>query len=56
MAQRVRQRTSELARQRGRELANQMRVNQLVIEDMHDGVIVLDHSGRVVQHNPRAQR
>jgi two-component system sensor histidine kinase PilS (NtrC family) len=44
----------ELARQRGRELANQMRVNQLVIEDMHDGVIVLDRAGRVLQHNPRA--
>ncbi len=55
MAQRVRA-NEELARQRGRELANQMRVNQLVIEDMHDGVIVLDHSGRVVQHNPRAQQ
>lgn len=46
----------ELARRRGRELAIQMRVNQLVIEDMHDGVIVLDHAGRVVQHNPRAQQ
>ena len=45
-----------LARQRGRELATQTRVNQLVIEDMHDGVLVLDRAGRVVQHNPQAQR
>jgi len=45
-----------LARRRGRELATQTRVNQLVIEDMHDGVLVLDREGRVVQHNPQAQR
>jgi two-component system sensor histidine kinase PilS (NtrC family) len=45
-----------LARQRGRSLANQTRVNQLVIEDMHDGVLVLDRDGRVVQHNPQAKR
>ncbi|MDA1117158.1 MAG: hypothetical protein O2979_03965 [Proteobacteria bacterium] len=31
-----------LARERGRALANQTRVNQLVIEDMQDGVLVLD--------------
>lgn len=45
-----------LARQRGRELHTQMRVNQLVIEDMQDGVLVIDRAGRVVQHNPQAQR
>jgi len=45
-----------LARMRGRALEIQMRVNQLVIEDMHDGVVVLDQDGRVVQHNPQAQR
>ena len=45
-----------LARQRGRSLATQTRVNQLVIEDMHDGVLVLDRDGRVVQHNPQAKR
>jgi PAS domain-containing protein len=45
-----------LARQRGRSLANQTRVNQLVIEDMHDGVLVLDRDARVVQHNPQAKR
>jgi len=45
-----------LARRRGRELETQTRVNQLVIEDMHDGVVVLDRDGRVVQHNPQALR
>lgn len=45
-----------LARQRGRSLATQTRVNQLVIEDMHDGVVVLNREGRVVQHNPQAKR
>ena len=43
-----------LARQRGRELATQTRVNQLVIEDMNEGVLVLDRAGRVAQHNPQA--
>ena len=55
LAQRVA--TNErLARQRGRELETQMRVNQLVIQDMHDGIVVLDREGRVVQFNPQAQR
>jgi two-component system sensor histidine kinase PilS (NtrC family) len=45
-----------LARARGRSLETQTRVNQLVIEDMHDGVVVLDRDGRVVQHNPQARR
>jgi two-component system sensor histidine kinase PilS (NtrC family) len=54
LAQRVA--TNErLALQRGRELAAQTRVNQLVLQDMHDGVLVLDRDGRVVQHNPQAQ-
>jgi two-component system sensor histidine kinase PilS (NtrC family) len=43
-----------LARERGRALANQMRVNQLVIADMQDGVLVLDREGFVVEHNPQA--
>jgi len=44
-----------LAAQRGRDLAAQMRVNELVQRDMHDGVLVLDRDGRIVQHNPQAQ-
>ncbi|MGH8687979.1 MAG: two-component system sensor histidine kinase NtrB [Burkholderiales bacterium] len=45
-----------LARERGRALANQTRVNQLVIADMHDGVVMLDRQGRVLEHNPQALR
>jgi two-component system sensor histidine kinase PilS (NtrC family) len=54
LAQRVA--TNErLARLRGRELVTQQRVNQLVLHDMHDGVVVVDPEGIVVQHNPQAQ-
>jgi two-component system sensor histidine kinase PilS (NtrC family) len=45
-----------LAQQRGRELATQTRVSELVVQDMHDGVAVLDREGRVLQHNPQAPR
>ncbi len=43
-----------LARQRGIELADQVRINQQVIEDMDDGVLVVDAAGRVRLHNPQA--
>lgn len=46
----------ELARQRGIELRNQMLISQRVIEEMQDGVLVLDRSGWVKQHNPRAEQ
>ncbi len=45
-----------LVRQRDRELERQMRISQLVIEELHDGVLVLDGGGRIVQHNPQATR
>ena len=54
LAQRV-SASERLARQRGEELENQMRVNRLVIAEMQDGVLVLDRDGRVTQHNPQAQ-
>jgi two-component system sensor histidine kinase PilS (NtrC family) len=43
----------QVARQRGVDLANQLRVNQLVIQDVDDGVMVVDSAGLVRQHNPR---
>ncbi len=43
----------QVARQRGVDLANQLRVNQLVIQDVDDGVMVVDEAGLVRQHNPR---
>jgi two-component system, NtrC family, sensor histidine kinase PilS len=55
LAQRVAA-NDRLARERGRALETQLRVNQLVIADMQDGVLVLDRDGRVAQHNPQAQR
>jgi two-component system sensor histidine kinase PilS (NtrC family) len=55
LAQRVAANES-LARQRGRALETQLRINQLVIADMQDGVLVVDREGRVAQYNPQAQR
>ena len=45
LAQRVAA-NERLARQRGRELATQRRVSELVIGDMHDGVAVLVRDGK----------
>ncbi len=44
----------ELARQRGAELADQLRITRQVMRDMQDGVLVVDPSGLVRQHNPQA--
>jgi two-component system sensor histidine kinase PilS (NtrC family) len=55
LAQRVAANES-LARHRGRALETQLRINQLVIADMQDGVLVVDREGRVTQYNPQAQR
>jgi two-component system sensor histidine kinase PilS (NtrC family) len=41
-----------VARQRGIDLANQLRINQLVIQDVEDGVLVVDTNGLVRQFNP----
>jgi len=42
-----------LARQRGADLANQLRINRLITRDVQDGVLVVDANGLVHQHNPR---
>ena len=44
-----------MARERGIALANQLRINQLVIRDVQDGVMVVDSDGVVRQHNPQAE-
>jgi two-component system sensor histidine kinase PilS (NtrC family) len=44
-----------IARQRGIDLANQLRVNQRVIQDVQDGVLVVDANGLVRQHNPQVE-
>ena len=46
----------ELARRRGEELRNQTIISQHIIEEMQDGVLVLDREGRVRQHNPRIEQ
>lgn len=45
----------ELARRRGIELADQLRINERVIRDMQDGVLVIGATGEVRQCNPRAR-
>jgi two-component system sensor histidine kinase PilS (NtrC family) len=42
-----------LARERGRELGDQLRVSERIIRDMEDGVLVVDGDGRVRLSNPR---
>lgn len=44
----------ELARRRGVELDNQMRISRRVMERMQDGVLVVGADGRIFQSNPRA--
>ncbi len=46
----------ELARRRGEELRNQTVVSQHIIEEMQDGVLVLDRQGNIKQSNPRVER
>lgn len=43
-----------LARERGRQLDDQLRINERIIRDMEDGVLMIDGSGQVRQLNPRA--
>ncbi len=45
-----------VARQRGIDLANQLRINQLVIQDVQDGVLVVDSNGLVRSHNRRVDQ
>jgi len=42
----------KVVRQRGADLANQLRINQLVIRDVQDGILVVDSNGLVRQQNP----
>jgi two-component system sensor histidine kinase PilS (NtrC family) len=44
-----------VAQRRGVDLANQLRINQLVIHDVQDGVLVVDSNGLVRQFNPAVE-
>jgi len=44
-----------LARERGRQLDDQLRISQRIIRDMDDGVLVVDGDGVLRLHNPRAE-
>ena len=46
----------ELARKRGEALRNQTIISQHIIEEMQDGVLVLDREGLIKQHNPRIEQ
>ncbi len=48
--------SEQLAAQREVDLANMAQVNQLVIQDMQDGVLVVDSGGAIRQINARAER
>jgi two-component system sensor histidine kinase PilS (NtrC family) len=47
--------SERLAAQRGFDLANLAQVNQLVIQDMQDGVLVVDEQGVIRQYNAQAE-
>lgn len=48
--------TEQLAAQREIDLASMAEVSQLVIQDLHDGVLVVDEGGVIRQHNARASQ
>ncbi|MBI5659467.1 MAG: PAS domain-containing protein [Nitrosomonadales bacterium] len=48
--------SEKLAALRGIDLANMAEANRLVIQDMPDGVLVVDEHGTVRQHNQSAER
>ncbi|MDV6347773.1 ATP-binding protein [Nitrosomonas sp. Is35] len=48
--------SEQLAKERGIDLANMAQVNQLVIQDLHEGVLVVDQYGYIRQRNAYAER
>ena len=48
--------SEQLALQRGIDLANMAEINQLVIQDMHDGVLVVNANGEIQQYNSHAEK
>lgn len=48
--------SEQLAKERGIDLANMAQVNQLVIQDLQEGVLVIDKHGNIRQHNAYAEK
>jgi len=48
--------SEKLAERRSSELANMAQINRLVIQDVSDGVLVLDEAGVIRQYNQQAER
>ncbi len=48
--------SEQLANERGIDLANMSQVNQLVIQDLQEGVLVVDKRGIIRQHNSYADK
>jgi len=48
--------SEQLAQERGTDLANMAQVNQLVIQDIQEGVLVVDKSGNIRQRNTYAEK
>lgn len=48
--------SQKLAERRGIDLANMAQINRLVIQDVSDGVLVLDEAGVIRQFNQQAER
>ena len=46
-------RQERVMRQRSVDLSNQLRISQLVLQDVQDAVLVIDANGLVRQHNPQ---
>ncbi|MGH8670505.1 MAG: two-component system sensor histidine kinase NtrB [Burkholderiales bacterium] len=48
--------SEKVAQQRGIDVRNFSQINQLIIEDMQDGVLVVDGTGLIMQHNMQAEK
>ncbi|WP_258195798.1 ATP-binding protein [Nitrosomonas ureae] len=48
--------SEQLAKERGIDLANMSQINQLVIQDLQEGVLVVDKHGVIRQHNSYADK
>lgn len=46
----------QLAQERGIDLANMAEVNQLVIQELHEGILVIDKFGHIRQYNSYAEK